>query len=177
MERQKCEQWKCGIVSSDLCAKETLIRTQLVVKREMNFYTVVSKKARMVIVNIVKTYMCGLQSWLHSHTLSTKFTKKYNTCMLWWNPDFLSLHCCNILTTQCGSMILTKISQRLKILEFHHIIFSSSCMRFWFQFCSLSVFSWRNAALSKPWHFLVFYLTVSNLVVCTLPNPWILCKA
>lgn len=55
MERQECEQWKCGIVSGDLCAKENLITTQCVVKREMNFYTVVSKKVRMVIVNIVET--------------------------------------------------------------------------------------------------------------------------
>lgn len=51
MERQKFGNWKCGIVSSDLCAKENLMRTQCVVKRRMNFYTVVSKKVRMVIVN------------------------------------------------------------------------------------------------------------------------------
>ena len=60
MERQKCEQWKCGIVSSDLCAKENLIRTQFVVKRENELlYCCKNVRKVHIIVNIVET---GLQS-------------------------------------------------------------------------------------------------------------------
>ena len=39
-----------------MCKRKLIIRTQFVVNREMNFYTVVSKKARKVIVKIIETY-------------------------------------------------------------------------------------------------------------------------